>query len=114
MGILIPGTTSWPEAIPVFLVGVLLIFVPGLVAALLMRMGVLASLGVAPVLSTAMLAIGGILVPGLGVRGGAVPVVVLVLTWSPPSRAGSRPGCRSPRPVAPRRPGPCPGRQAAS
>lgn len=82
MGILIPGTTSWPEAIPVFLVGVLLIFVPGLVAGLLMRMGVLASLGVAPVLSTAMLAIGGILVRGLGVRWGAVPLVVLVLvTW---------------------------------
>ncbi|MDN5794467.1 MAG: hypothetical protein L0H79_01785 [Intrasporangium sp.] len=83
MGILVPGTTSWPEAIPIILLGLSVLFVPGLVAALVLRLSLLASVAVAPLLSTACVAGAGIVYERLGVRWG-VPAFVgaVLLLWS--------------------------------
>ena len=43
-----PGSTTWPQAFPAFLVAVTLLFVPGTVAGLLARLRPLTALGVAP------------------------------------------------------------------
>ena len=75
MGVLIPGTTTWPEAIPVFVVAVALLFVPGTVAGLLARLRPLAAITVAPVLTTTFLTFDGVVCGALGIRW-TVPVLL--------------------------------------
>jgi hypothetical protein len=80
--VLTPGSTTWPEAIPAFLVAVALLFVPGTVAGLLARLRPLAALSVAPVLSTSCLALTGIAASLAGVRWGLAPLLAgTVLLW---------------------------------
>jgi hypothetical protein len=80
--LLIPGTTSWFEAVPAFLVAVLLLFVPGVVAAALLGLRTVASLAVGPLLSTSCLGVAGIVAPWVGLRWGALPLALgVVLMW---------------------------------
>jgi hypothetical protein len=82
MGILIPGTTSWLEAIPVFVVALVLLFTPGLVAARIMRLSVLSALVIAPVLTTTCVAVGGVVAEWLGVRWGVGALAgASILLW---------------------------------
>ncbi|WP_353510043.1 DUF6541 family protein [Intrasporangium sp.] len=82
MGVLIPGTTSWPEAIPAFVVAALLLFLPGLVAAFILRLSLLGSLVVAPFISTTILAVGGIIADWVGVRWGYASLLgACVMAW---------------------------------
>ncbi|NNM46401.1 DUF6541 family protein [Knoellia koreensis] len=77
-----PGTTSWLEAAPVVLAATLLLFVPGVVTARLLRVPWGASVGVAPALSTSVLVAGGVVAARAGIAWGALPVVVTVaVTW---------------------------------
>lgn len=82
MGILVPGTTSWAGTVPVFLVTLLVLFLPGLLAARLLRLSLLASAAVAPLFSTACLAGAGIVYGLLGVRWG-IPALVgaVMVLW---------------------------------
>lgn len=80
--VLNPGSTTWPQAFPAFLVAVALLFVPGTVAGLLARVRPLAALAVAPVLSTSCLAMTGIAAPLVGLRWGFVPLACgILLMW---------------------------------
>lgn len=78
MGVLIPGTTSWREAIPVFVVAVALLFVPGTLAALAARVRPLAATALGPVLTTTFLIVSGVVCGALGIRW-TVPVLVVTL-----------------------------------
>ncbi len=78
MGVLIPGSTSWLQAIPVFIVAVALLFVPGTLAAVAARLRPLAAVTVGPVLSTTFLTVSGVVCGALGVRW-SVPVLFAAL-----------------------------------
>lgn len=78
LGILIPGTTSWREAIPVFVVAAALLFVPGTLAALAARLRPLAAVTVGPVLTTTFLTFSGVVCGALGIRW-TVPVLFVTL-----------------------------------
>lgn len=78
MGILVPGTTSWWEAIPAFVMALVLLFVPGTAAALAARVRPLAAVTVGPVLSTTFLTFSGVVCGALGIRW-TVPVLVASL-----------------------------------
>lgn len=85
-----PGSTSWVQAIPVFLVAAVLLFVPGTVAALLLRLRPLAALAVAPALSTTCVAVGGIVAPLVGLRWGAMALILCLATfWAAAGVAGA-------------------------
>lgn len=87
--VLNPGTTTWPEAIPAFLVTVALLFVPGTVAALLARLRLGVALAVGPVLSTSWLALTGIAAPLAGLRWGVVPMIGgLLVLWAAAAMVG--------------------------
>ena len=76
MGVLIPGTSTWTDAVPVAAVAALLLFVPGGVGLLLLRLRSLAALALAPVVTTALVAGTGILLPVLHIRWGLLPLAV--------------------------------------
>lgn len=78
MGVLIPGTTSWPEAIPIFLVAVALLFVPGTIAGLMARLRPMAAVTLGPVLSTTFLTFDGVVCGAVGIRW-TVPVLLATL-----------------------------------
>lgn len=83
---LTPGTTSWAGAIPVVIVAALLLFVPGTVTGLILRLRPLAALTLGPVLSTSCLSLAGIVAPMLRLQWGVGPLVGAVLvmwgiTW---------------------------------
>ncbi|WP_347351423.1 DUF6541 family protein, partial [Intrasporangium sp.] len=78
-GILIPGSTTWLEAVPVFVVAVALLFVPGTVAALAARLRPLAAATVGPVLTTTFLTTSGVVCAALGIAWTG-PVLVVSLT----------------------------------
>src|SRR5665647_1781459 len=97
-----PGTTSWPGAIPVVAVALMLLIGPGMIAALLLRAPWLTALALAPGLSTTAVVLVTVASSAIGVP------------WAPAPRAGgtrppadrrtsrdssSSPG-RRPRPVA--------------
>lgn len=87
---LIPGSTSWLQAIPVFAVAAALLFVPGAVAALLLRVRLLAALALGPALSTTCIAVGGMVAPELGLRWGTLALTLCVVTlWSSAAGAGA-------------------------
>ncbi|MDN5794466.1 MAG: hypothetical protein L0H79_01780 [Intrasporangium sp.] len=67
LGVLIPGSTTWREAIPIFVVAVALLFVPGTVAALAARVKPLAAAAVGPVLTTSFLTVSGVVCGALGI-----------------------------------------------
>lgn len=103
---LIPGTTSWSDTAPVFLVTMALVFLPGLLGGLLLRLRPLAALAVAPLLSTSCLAVSAVVASALGVRWGVGPLVVGTLVMGAMA-AGV--GVLAPRvnaAMAARRPGP--------
>jgi len=75
-----PGTTSWPEAIPVVAVALLLLFLPGLIAALLLRAPWLAAVAVAPALSTTAVVSISVVSSAADVQWGPLPLIVGVLT----------------------------------
>jgi len=77
--VLTPGSTTWPEAVGAFLVGMALLFVPGTVAGLLARLRPLSAMALGPVLSTTCLAVAGIVAPVLGLRWGVAPLGAGVL-----------------------------------
>lgn len=82
MGVLIPGTAGWPDAIPAFAVAALLAFLPGLVAAFILRLSLLASVVVAPLISTTIVAVGGIVADWAGVRWGYASLLgACVVGW---------------------------------
>ncbi len=76
---LLPGSTSWSDTVPVFLAVGILVFVPGLAAGLLLRLRPLAALGLAPLLSTSCLGVTALVAPLVGVRWSIATVVVGVL-----------------------------------
>lgn len=78
MGVLIPGTTSWREAIPVLVVAVALLFVPGTLAALAARARLLAAIAIGPVLTSTFLTVSGVVCGALGIRW-TVPVLFVSL-----------------------------------
>lgn len=83
---LTPGTTTWTDAIPVVIVAALLLFVPGTVTGLILRLRPLAALSLAPVLSTTCLSVSGIVAPMVGLSWGVGPLVGAALvmwgiTW---------------------------------
>ena len=82
MGILVPGTWTWFTAVPVLLVAGCVVFLPGTVSLLLLRLRPLAALSLAPVVSVAVLAGAGVVASLLGVRWGVAPwLVAMGLTW---------------------------------
>ncbi|MHA3837373.1 DUF6541 family protein [Terrabacter sp. AAH1] len=91
MGILIPGSTTWREAAPAFLVALALLWTPGAVAAALLRLRVVATLAVAPALSTTCLGLSGIIAPLVGLRWGLLPLALgTVLMWGVAAVIGVR------------------------
>src|SRR6185503_5168680 len=74
-----PGTTSWPEAIPLVLVALILVFLPGLIAALLLRAPWLPALALAPALSTTSVVLMAAISSAAGVPWGPVPLIAGVL-----------------------------------
>jgi|SRR5665647_202669 len=74
-----PGTTSWPGAIPVVAVALVVLFVPGFIAALLLRAPRLAAVAVAPGLSTTALVLVSVTSSVIGVPWGPVPLIAGVL-----------------------------------
>ena len=82
MGILVPGTWTWFTALPVVLVALILVFAPGVVSLLLLRLRPLAALSLAPVVTVAVLAGAGVAASLAGIRWGVAPLLVAVaLTW---------------------------------
>lgn len=66
-----------------------LLFVPGVVAALLMRLRLIAALAVGPVLTTTCLSVGGIVAPVVGLRWGPVALALAVLLlWAGAAAVG--------------------------
>jgi hypothetical protein len=89
MGVLVPGTWEWGDTVPVFAAAIALFFVPGAVAMVLMRARVLAAICVGPVVSTALLAGTGVVLPLLGVRWGLLPfTIATLLLWAASAAAG--------------------------
>jgi hypothetical protein len=81
--VLNPGTTSWIEAIPVFVVTAALLFVPGAVACRLAGVRLWESISIGPAVSTTTLALSGIAAPVLGLRWSAVTLATgIVLSWA--------------------------------
>ena len=74
-----PGTTSWPGAIPVVAVALILLFLPGLMVARPLRTPWLASFAVAPGLSTTALVLITVTSSAIGVPWGPVPLIAGVL-----------------------------------
>lgn len=82
MGVLVPGTTSWPDAIPIVVVAALLVFLPGLVAGLILRISLYGALMVAPLVSTTCVAVGGVVAEWLELRWGVGTLVgAVLLMW---------------------------------
>ncbi len=78
----IPGSTSWAEAVPTVLLAAALLLVPGAVAARAVGARVLTSLSVAPAVSTTMLTGTAVAAAGLGIPWGVAPLAAgLVAGW---------------------------------
>ena len=76
---------------PAFLVAAALIFVPGVVAAVLLRLRTVAVLAVGPVLSTSCIGLTGIVAPLVGLRWGALPLALgTLLMWAAAALVGAR------------------------
>lgn len=58
-GMLVPGTWTWSEAIPIAVVALLFVYVPGLIVGLIARARVGLALALAPALTTGIIAAGG-------------------------------------------------------
>jgi len=71
-----PGSTTWTDAVPTILVAAALLFVPGTVAGRLVRLPWPAAAGVGPVLSTTMLAAGGVAFGAARMPWGLGPVLL--------------------------------------
>lgn len=79
---LVPGTWTWAETIPVLVVGIALLFLPGLVLALLLRTRIALACALAPALSTGMIAVGGMVFGALRVPWTTFAVVeTVVASW---------------------------------
>ncbi|MEO7130004.1 MAG: DUF6541 family protein [Dermatophilaceae bacterium] len=76
---LTPSTTTWASAFPVVVVAALLLFLPGTVAGLILRLRPLAAVTLGPVLSTTCLSVAGIVAPMVHVRWGVGTLAVSVL-----------------------------------
>ena len=103
MGVLVPGTSTWADAVPVVAAGLLLLFLPGTVALLLLRVRLLAAVALGPVVSTALVAGTGVLLPFVHVRWGVVPLALATLVvWGLCSALGAvlSPDDRDPTPRA--------------
>ena len=82
MGVLTPGTWTWTDAIPVFLLALALLFVPGAVAARLAGFRWFVAVSIAPAVSTTALAVTGIVAALAGLRWGLLPAVGgLAVLW---------------------------------
>lgn len=80
--VLNPGSTTWYGAVPPFLVAVALVFTPGAVAGLLARLRPFAAIAIAPLLSSSVLAVSGIVTHLVGLRWGIVPLAAgTVVMW---------------------------------
>ncbi len=87
--VLNPGSTTWSQAVPAFLVAAALLFVPGTVAGLLARLRPQSALVVGPVLSTSALAVTGIVAPKIGVQWGAATFAAgIVVLWAAAALVG--------------------------
>lgn len=76
---LVPGTWTWPEAIPVMIVALVLLFAPGLGVALLVRARLGVAFAIAPALSTGLIAVGGMVCGALDLSW-SVPMTLLTVT----------------------------------
>lgn len=77
-----PGTTTWLEALPVVVTGLLLVMVPGVVALRLLGVRGLAAWAVAPLLSVGTVTLTGVAASAAGVRWGLGPLVAgCLLLW---------------------------------
>ncbi len=84
-----PGSTSWSEAVPAILVAATLLFVPGTVAALLLRLPWLTAVGIGPVVSTTLLVGGGVVCGAADIAWGLLPVVATAIAgWLVAAVAG--------------------------
>lgn len=79
---LTPGTFTWGEAVPVVLVAILVLFVPGGVSVLTARGRPLTALALGPAITVTEITAGGVLASLAGVRWGAVPfLLTAVAGW---------------------------------
>ena len=77
-----PGTTSWLGAIPVVAIALMLLFLPGLIAVLPLRVPWLATFALAPGLSTTALVLISVTSSAVGVPWGPVPLIAgLLAMW---------------------------------
>lgn len=76
---LVPGTWTWSETIPLAVVALLLVYVPGLVLALLTRARIGLAVALAPALSTGVIAVGGMVYGALRVPWTVLAVVITVV-----------------------------------
>lgn len=73
---LTPGTFTWGDAVPVVLVTVLVLFVPGGVSVLAARGRALTAMALGPAVTVTEITAGGVLASLAGVRWGAVPLAL--------------------------------------
>jgi hypothetical protein len=77
-----PGTTSWLGAIPVVAVALLLLFLPGVIAGLALRVPLLTAFATAPGLSTTAVVLISVASSALGVPWGPIPLIIgIVALW---------------------------------
>lgn len=80
---LVPGTWTWPEAIPVMALAAALLFLPGLGVLLLMRVRTGLAIALAPAVSTGVVAAGGMAFGAARVPWSATALAVTVVgTWA--------------------------------
>lgn len=77
---LAPGTWSWSDAIPIAGVALILLFVPGLLTAVLLRVRPALALAVAPALTTGIVAVGGMVFGAARVAWSPVTLAATVLS----------------------------------
>jgi hypothetical protein len=71
-----PGSTTWTEAVPAILVAAALLYVPGTVAARLVRLPWSTAVGVGPAVGTTLLVGGGVASAAVGMPWGLLPVLL--------------------------------------
>ena len=85
-----PGTTTWLDAVPVVAVALMLLFLPGLIAALLLRAPWLSALALAPALSTTAVVLISVSSSAAGVPWGPAPLIAGILAvWLMAAAVGS-------------------------
>ena len=80
---LVPGTWTWPDTIPVIVVAIALLFLPGLGIALLMRIRAGLAFAMAPAISTGLVAVGGVVCGAMAVPWTrTIALVTVLIGWA--------------------------------